>query len=270
VLFIVIGVLLECGRRNSCRSAASGLNTRPIGLTCRLCYPVCGESADLAKVRPSVKGAHHPVMKTVAGLAFIATLSQLTQPTGAAAVMESLLFGFDMAPAALTAGLPADAARSLATYRQRERAFKPTIARPAKLDGPEGNLYFKRVGIERALFCLLDRPDSLEAAEDFATGIKLFYEWEGFANGPLTEADSADDYVAQHPASAAVPYVQLFAGHRKLCAASGMEDLDPASDRAQGIARDADRQLAAARDAGHPLVRIVADYLLTSRKCFER
>jgi len=25
-----------------------------------------------------------------------------------------------------------------------------------------------------------------------------------------------------------------------------------------------------ARNAGHPLIRIVADYLLTSRKCFER
>jgi hypothetical protein len=210
-------------------------------------------------------------MKTVAaGLAFIATLSQFTGPTGAAAVMESLLFGFEIAPAALTAGLPADAARSLATYRQRERLFTPTIAPPENLDGPEGSLYAKRVGIERALFCLLDRPDSLQVAEDYATQIKLFYEWEGFANAPLTEADSADDYLAQHPTSAAVPYVQLFAGHRKLCAVSGMEDLDPASDRGQRIARDAIRQLTAARNAGHPLLRMVADYLLTSRKCFER
>jgi hypothetical protein len=120
------------------------------------------------------------------------------------------------------------------------------------------------------LFCLLDRPDSLLVAEDYATQIAVLYEWEGFAARPLTEAASADQYLARHPNSAAVPYVQLFAGHRKLCALSGMEGLDPASDRAQALARDADQQFTAAHNAGHPLLRIGAGDLLAGRKCDER
>jgi hypothetical protein len=200
----------------------------------------------------------------------IVTLAQPLEPTGAAAVMESLLYGFEMAPAGRTASLPADAQRTLARYRQRERTFKPTITRPTNLDGPEGSGYLKRVGIERALFSLLDRPDGLQLAEEYSTQITLLYEWEGFADSPLTEAASADAFLAQHRGSPVAPYVQLFAGHRKLCAVSGLDGLDPKSDRALSIARDADAQLKAARNAGHPLLRIVADYLLTSRKCFER
>src|SRR2546427_9746765 len=115
-------------------------------------------------------------MRTLtARLAFIVMLAQPSEPTGPAAIMESLLYGFAMAPAGRTTGLPADAQRSLARYRQRELTFKPTIARPTNLDGPEGSGYFKRVGIERALFSLLDRPDSLQLAEEYSTQITLLY-----------------------------------------------------------------------------------------------
>jgi len=128
-------------------------------------------------------------MRTLtAGIAFMMTLAQTAEPTGAAAIMEALLYGFEMAPAERTTGLPSNAQRSLARYRQRERSFKPTIPRPSNLDGPEGSLYVKRVGLERALFSLIDRPDSLRLAEEYSTQIALLYEWEGFADSPLTEA----------------------------------------------------------------------------------
>ena len=201
---------------------------------------------------------------------FVVTLFQAAEPTGAAAIMESLLYGFEMAPPSRTADLPADAQRSLAKYRERERLFRPTIKRPDNLDGPEGSGYFKRVGLERALFCLFDRSDSLQLAEEYSTQIQLLYEWEGFADSPLTEAASADAFMAEHRDSSVAPHAQLFAGHRKLCAVSGLEGLDPKSDRARSIARDADMQLELARGAGYPLIRVVADYLLKTRKCFER
>jgi hypothetical protein len=86
----------------------------------------------------------------------------------------------------------------------------------------------------------------------------------------LTEAASADEFLRDRSDSPIAPYVQLFAGHRKLCAVSGVEGVDPRSERAAGIARDADAQLIAAGNPGHPLLRIVADYLVTSRKCHER
>ena len=46
-------------------------------------------------------------------LAFVVALFQAAEPTGAAAIMESLLYGFEMAPASRTAGLPADAERRM-------------------------------------------------------------------------------------------------------------------------------------------------------------
>ena len=164
-------------------------------------------------------------------LVFMVTVFQAAEHTGAAAIMESLLFGIDMAPPVRTSDLPVDAQRSLEKYRERDRLFKPTITRPKNLDGPEGSVYAKRVSLERALFCLYDRPDSLQMAEQYSTQILLFYEWEGFAEGPLAEAAAADAFVAQHPNSFVAPFAQLFAGHRKLCAASGSTDVDPKSDR---------------------------------------
>ena len=51
---------------------------------------------------------------------------------------------------------------------------------------------------------------------------------------------------------------------------SGLEGLDPGSDMGVRITREANSQLQAARDSGHALLRVVADYLLTTRNCFER
>src|SRR4029453_1673888 len=108
------------------------------------------------------------------------------------------------------------------------------------LDGPLGSLYFKRVGLERALFSLNNRKDSLALAESFATTVKLLYEWEGFADSPLLEASSADEFLAQHRTSPLAAYLQLFPGHRKLCDVSGLDLFDPQSGRGERIAREAD------------------------------
>lgn len=47
----------------------------------------------------------------------------------------------------------------------------------------------------------MDRSDGLALAELFATSIHLLYEWEGFADSPLTEASSADAFLEAHHAS---------------------------------------------------------------------
>lgn len=209
-------------------------------------------------------------MRSMAVAALAAVMVQpAPEPAGAAAVKESLLFGFEMAPPADTANLPPDVERSLAAYRACERGFKPTIARPPNLNEfPREAVYFRRVGVERAVYCSFDRPAALARA--YATDVRLLYEWEGYADSPLTEAASADAFLKRHPNSTIAPYVHLFAGHRKLCAVSGLTGLDRASDRARQIARDADRQIALARDEGPPLIRVVAEHLLKTRKCFER
>lgn len=64
-----------------------------------------------------------------------------------------------------------------------------------------------------------------------------------------------------------IPVLNLFAGHRKLCAVSGLEGLDLSSERAQEVARAGVTQLKLARDSGHPLIRFVAAHLLEIRRC---
>jgi hypothetical protein len=192
---------------------------------------------------------------------------QPAAPRGVAAVIESVLWGYDMPPSDRTAGVPADVERGLETYRERERLFESTVDRPANLDGPEGSIYLKRVRFEHLVFSLFDRPESMRLAGEFGAQIRLVYEWEGLASSPLAEAESADLFLRERPDSPITAYVQLFAGHRKLCALSSFEGLDPDSERAQEIAREADAQLRAARDSAHPLIRIVAEHLIATRSC---
>lgn len=204
------------------------------------------------------------------GMALIIALIQISESRDAAAVAEALLFGLDMATETRTSGLPPDVQQRLVRYRQREASFASTIAPPADLDGPLGSLYFKRVRMARAIFSVVDRPDGLAAAESVVTHIQFLYEWEGFAEGPLREAVSAEAFLAEHRASPAAPYLHLFAGHRRLCALGHLEGLDPQSPEGRQVAAAADWQLARARDAGDPLLRVAAEYLMRTRTCYER
>lgn len=203
-------------------------------------------------------------------LVFMVTLVQPPEPTGAAAIMESLMYGFEMARPSRTADLPPETQGSLAKYRERERIFsrRSNVRRVlAAHRGPCTSSAW--AGSAHCSAALID-PTSRHLAEEYSTQVRLLYEWEGFAASPLTETASADAFLAQHRNSPVAPYAQLFAGHRRRCAVSGLEGLDPKSEKVRGIARDADRQLELARDAGHPLIQIVADYLVRTTKCFER
>ena len=195
---------------------------------------------------------------------------QRPEPTGAAAIKEALLFGFEMAPPDRTMNLPPAAQRALTVYRSRARMFKPTTARVDSSPETQASLQFKRVGLERAVFSLFDRPDAAQLAGDYATRAALAYEWEGLPEVPLFEAAYADSFLAEHPTSPIAPFVQLFAGHRKLCAGNLIKELTSDNAAARRTLRESEAQLAAARDSGHPLIRVVAEHLLETQRCLER
>ena len=155
---------------------------------------------------------------------------------GAAAVAEALVLGTPMAPLERTVGLPADARKRLDEYRQREQSFKSSLAPPRGGSAEEHQLYRKRVDIERVIFSLFPRKDSAKVAAGFALDADLD-----------REAPFIDGLLRNLPVSWLAPYLNLIAGHRKLCA---------------GETEDARRQLARARDGGHPLIRIAALHLL--------
>jgi hypothetical protein len=122
----------------------------------------------------------------------------------------------------------------------------------------------------RAVFSLVDRPDALALAESIVTNIHFLYEWEGFADSPLSEAASADALLRDHPSPSMAPYLHLFTGHRRLCAVTGLQGLDPQSPEGRHVAGEAESHLAQARDSGDALLRVVSEYLLTTRRCYER
>jgi hypothetical protein len=141
-----------------------------------------------------------------------------------------------MAPSDRTRGLPADAQKRLDEYRQREQSFKTGLAPPRGGSAEEQELYQRRVDIERVIFSLFPRKDSAKIAAGFALDADLDHE-----------APFIDRLLRDLPVPWLAPYLNLIAGHRKLCAGEG---------------DNARRQLARARDGGHPLIRVAALHLL--------
>jgi hypothetical protein len=188
--------------------------------------------------------------------------------TGAAAVADAVLWGVNpMPPAAQTRGLPADVQTKLTDYRSRQDAFRTALKPAPNATTEEREVFQKRVGIERVIFCLFPRRDSARIAASYASDADLSYEWENQARPPRAEAAFIDNLLRDLPQPWLAPYLNLIAGHRKLCA-SRMEGPATPSQREAETA-DARRQLTVARDAGHPLIRVVADQLLMTGKCVE-
>jgi len=155
-----------------------------------------------------------------------------------AAIAEALVLARPMPAADAAAPLPPDAQKRLEEYRQRERSFKSGLAPPRGGSVEERELYGKRVDIERVIFSLFPRKDSAKVAAGYALDADLD-----------REAPFIDGLLRNLPFPWLAPYLNLIAGHRKLCA---------------GEAEEARRQLTRARDGGHPLIRVAAEYLITT------
>jgi len=158
---------------------------------------------------------------------------------GAAAVARALLLGQAMPAADAAASLPSAAQKRLIEYRDREAAFKSGLTPPPGADEEERALFNRRVAVERVIFCLFPRRDSAKIAAGFAFDAD-FEHPAAFIDGLLRDL----------PVAWLAPYLNLVAGYDRLCG------------EGNGAA-----QLAAARDSGHPLIRVAAEYLLASKRC---
>jgi hypothetical protein len=143
-----------------------------------------------------------------------------------------------MPPAGDAASLPADVQKKLTDYRKCEAAFKSQLASPRGASDEERAIYQRRVGIERAVACAFPRGDSARIAGSFALDVDF-----------EREADFVDGLLHDLPVKWLEPYLQLMAGHAKLC---------------DGRADDGRRQLTAAGKGGNALVRVAADYLIAT------
>jgi hypothetical protein len=105
-------------------------------------------------------------------------------------------------------------------------------------------VFEQRVGIERVIFCLFARRESARVAAAYALDADIGFGQAAFMDGLLR--DRSQPWLA--------PYLNLIAGDLKLC---------------EGQVGEGRRQLASARDGGHPLIRLVAETLLTHKQCVD-
>jgi hypothetical protein len=185
--------------------------------------------------------------------------------SGAAAIADAVLWGKEMPASALTADLPKNVQSQLTEYRERERTFRTALTPPPGATAEERETYVRRVGIERVVFCLFPRGDSARVAPQYALDADIEPDWQGMPEMPRREAKFIDRLLADLPKPWLAPYLNLVAGHRKLCA-SEMDGV-AADDRSRAMTDDARRQLTKARDGGNRLIRVVAERLLETGRC---
>jgi hypothetical protein len=206
------------------------------------------------------------VVAIVGGVVLVVLPVNASDPSGAAAaVVSALVWSLPMPPVDGTQDLPRKAQDALADYRVRELAFHSTLTPPPSATPVELELFAKRIAIERVVFCLFPRKDIARVAAGYASDADVAYEWEGSSGVPRREAAFLDGLLADLQQKWLAPYLNLIAGHRKLCA-SQLEGPEPADDRriVEGAAR---QQLKRARDGGHPLIRVAAEQLLATGSC---
>lgn len=212
-----------------------------------------------------------PTLRATALLAFLVAGTTAsageTGLSGAAAIADAVLWGKEMPAAALTPDLPKNVQSQLAEYLERERAFHSGLRPPPGATPEERESYQRRVGIERVVFCLFARGDSAKVAPQYALDADIEPDWQGLPEMPRREARFIDRLLADLPKPWLAPYLNLVAGHRKLCASE--MDGTGAGARSRALTEDARRQLTRARDGGNRLIRIVADRLLTTGRCGE-
>jgi hypothetical protein len=102
-------------------------------------------------------------------------------------------------------------------------------------------------------------------APQYALDADIEPDWHGLPEHPRREAKFIDRLLADLPKPWLAPYLNLVAGHRKLCA-SEMDGV-AADDRSRAMTDDARRQLTKARDGGNRLIRVVAERLLETGRC---
>jgi hypothetical protein len=205
------------------------------------------------------------VLSTFAGWAAATPAGELS---GAAAIADAVLWGKEMPPSALTADLPRSVQSQLSEYFQREHSFRSGITPPPGATEEERETYDRRVGIERVVFCLFPRGDSAKVAPQYALDADIEPDWQGLPENPRREAKFIDQLLTDLPKPWLAPYLNLVAGHRKLCASE--MDGAKADARSRAMIDDGRRQLARARDAGNGLIRVVAERLLKTGRCNER
>jgi hypothetical protein len=154
--------------------------------------------------------------------------------------------------------LQASERRRLEEYVSRRKSFRSKLIEPKDMTFPADEGFREKQWLEGAIVSLVDAPGIEETAADYASKAKLYYEWEGLSEGPLTEAQFAETYLSANPATPIKPYLLLFLLHRYRCAYECLDFEKNLAERAKA-AQKYQLYLKEARQHPDPLIGLVAD-----------
>lgn len=78
---------------------------------------------------------------------------------------------------------------------------------------PQKAVLARRDNLREQMVAILGQ-DVRKEAEAFANAVPLMAEWEGMSEGPVSEADFADNWLKEHPGTAIAPFLVLFKAYR--------------------------------------------------------
>lgn len=102
----------------------------------------------------------------------------------------------------------------LGRYLSRRATFKSTYrTQPDSLEAVRVDA--KKRAIERAIVSLIETARVEELAAEFVAGAPIKYEWEGLHDGPLDEANHAENVLKKDPSSPLAPWFYVFIAQRQ-------------------------------------------------------
>ena len=180
-------------------------------------------------------------------------------------VLDAIVFYAD--PPSDVAQFPPDVREDLHRYLQRLRAYRPR-PRPPQLGSEMTMVFAAREGYEGKLVAASPTSGVEQLAQEYVDTLRLCYEWEGFHDCPEREAIFAERYLADHPDAPFAGLLRILAAHRWLCTAEAYEyQRQPGS--AEHARHEYQRALAIAIKVESPLMRVAADELKASGRCYQ-
>jgi len=92
-------------------------------------------------------------------------------------------------------------------------AAGPLFTRENDTGNENENISLRRWRLERHINSILGM-EGRDDAEKFAAGVPVGLEWEGMSEGPIMEADYAEQWLQKFPHSPIKSFLHLFAAHR--------------------------------------------------------
>ncbi len=139
------------------------------------------------------------------------------QPSvGDSSLYKTLLFNEipEYSPAKLNINAYPEAYRArLLEYRTRWKSFQSHIA-VGKGSREEQMVLKKKIQVERGIVSLVNTKGIGELAAEYADKAPISLEWEGMSDGPIGEAEYAENELDRNPQSPMKPYLVLFLLHR--------------------------------------------------------